>query len=43
LRDRLVIPYGKQMMTSFRGQARWAKMASAGGKLTALACPPTKK
>ncbi len=31
------------MMMSFRGQAGWAKMTSAGGKLTALACHPTKK
>jgi hypothetical protein len=28
---------------SFRGQACWAKMTSSGGKLTALACHPTKK
>ncbi len=30
-------------MTSFRGQVSWAKMASPGGKLTALLCHPTKK
>jgi hypothetical protein len=30
-------------MMSFRGQASWAKMTSLGGKLTALACHPTKK
>jgi hypothetical protein len=29
-------------MTSFRGQASWAKMTSPGGKLTTLACHPTK-
>jgi hypothetical protein len=28
---------------SFREQARWAKMTSLGGKLTVLACHPTKK
>jgi len=27
---------------SFRGQASWAKMTSPGGKLTAMACHPTK-
>ncbi len=30
-------------MTSFRGHVSWAKMMSPGGKLTALACHPTKK
>jgi len=30
-------------MTSFRGQASWAKMTSHGGKLTALACHLTEK
>jgi hypothetical protein len=30
-------------MMSFRWQASWAKMTSPGGKLTALACHPTKK
>jgi hypothetical protein len=30
-------------MMSFRGQASWAKMMSPGGKLTALACHPTKR
>jgi hypothetical protein len=30
-------------MTSFRGHASWAKMMPLGGKLTALACHPTKK
>jgi len=30
-------------MTSFRGQASWAKMTSPGGKLAAPACHPTKK
>jgi hypothetical protein len=29
-------------MTSFRGQVSWAKMTSLRGKLTALACHPTK-
>jgi len=29
-------------MTSFRGQASWAKIMSAGGKLTALVCRPTR-
>ncbi len=32
----------KQKMTSFRGQARWAKMMSPEGKLTSVACHPTK-
>jgi len=27
---------------SLRGHSRWAKMMSLGGKLTALACHPTK-
>jgi hypothetical protein len=30
-------------MMSLQGQAGWAKMTSAGGKLTALAFHPTKK
>ncbi len=30
-------------MTSFRGQASWAKIMSREGKLTAPACHPTKK
>jgi len=30
-------------MMSFRGQATWAKIVSLGGKLTALACHPTRK
>jgi hypothetical protein len=30
-------------MTSFGGQASWGKMTSPGGKLTALACHPTKE
>jgi hypothetical protein len=30
-------------MTSFRGQASWAKMTSPGGKLKALACHTSKK
>jgi hypothetical protein len=30
-------------MTSFRGQANWAKTTSPWGKPTALACHPTKK
>jgi hypothetical protein len=30
-------------MMSFRGQNWQAKMASTGGKLTALACHPTKR
>jgi len=29
-------------MTSLRGQASSAKMTSLGGKLTAMACHPTK-
>jgi hypothetical protein len=29
-------------MTSLRGQASWFKMTSLRGKLTALACHPTK-
>ncbi len=29
-------------MMSLKGQARWAKMTSLWGKLTALACHPTK-
>jgi hypothetical protein len=33
----------KQNMTSFRGQASWAKMTSPWSKLTALACHPTKQ
>jgi len=32
----------KQKMTSFRGQSSWAKMTSAGDRLTAPACHPTK-
>jgi hypothetical protein len=32
----------EQKMMSSRGQASWAKMTSPGGKLTALACHPTK-
>jgi hypothetical protein len=38
----LIYPYPKQNMTSLRGQASGAKMMSPGGKLTALACYPTK-
>ncbi len=30
-------------MTSFRGQASWAKMMSPGGKQTVLTCHLTKK
>jgi hypothetical protein len=30
-------------MTSFRGQASWAKMTSTWGKQTALACTQLKK
>jgi hypothetical protein len=30
-------------MTSFRGRARWEKITSPGGKLTALQCHLTKK
>jgi hypothetical protein len=33
----------KQRMMSFQGAAVSAKMMSLGGKLTALACHPTKK
>ncbi len=40
---RLVIPDANKKMTSFRGEASWAKMTSPGGKLTAQACHPTKK
>jgi hypothetical protein len=32
----------KLKMMSFRGQAKWAKMTSCGGKLTALMCHPKK-
>ncbi len=32
----------KQNMTPLRGQARWEKMMSPGGKLTSVACHPTK-
>jgi hypothetical protein len=39
----LVIPQENKKMTSFRGQASWAKMTSLAGKLTALACHTTKK
>jgi hypothetical protein len=39
----LVIPDVNKTMTSFRGQASLAKMTSLGGKLTALACHPTKR
>jgi hypothetical protein len=41
-RDGLVILECNQNMMSLMGQASWAKMASLGGKLTALACYPTK-
>ncbi len=41
-RERLVIPDCNQNMTSPRGQPRLAKMMSFRGKLTALACHPTK-
>ncbi len=30
-------------MTSFRGQTRWVKMISPGGKITTFVCHPTKK
>jgi hypothetical protein len=30
-------------MTSFKGQASSTKMMALGGKLTALACHPTKR
>ncbi len=30
-------------MMSFGGQASWAKMMSPWGKVTSLACHPTKK
>jgi len=40
--ERLVIPECKHNMMSLRGQASWAKMTSLRGKLTALACHPTK-
>jgi hypothetical protein len=43
LRDRLVTPNINNEKTSFRGQASWEKVTSPGGKLTALACHPTKK
>jgi hypothetical protein len=32
-----------QNMTSFRGQASLPKMTSAWGKITVVACHPTKK
>ncbi len=38
----LTIPHCKQKMMSFRGQASWAKMTSAGGKITATVCHPTR-
>jgi hypothetical protein len=40
--DTLVILKCKQNMTSLRGQASWAKMTPLGGKLTGMACHPTK-
>jgi hypothetical protein len=43
VRDRFVIPYVIKEMTSFREQARCAKMTLHEGKLTALACHLTKK
>jgi hypothetical protein len=33
----------KPKMMLFRGQARWGKMMSPGGRLTALVYQPTKK
>jgi len=42
-RDWLVIPYVNKKMTSFRGQASWAKVPSPGGKLTVLVSHQTKK
>ncbi len=33
----------KEKVPSLRGQACWAEMTSPGGKLTMLACHPTKK
>ncbi len=42
-RDRPVIPDVNIKMTSFSGQASWAKMMSPRGKLTALASHLTKK
>ncbi len=33
----------KQKMSSFRGQARWAKMTSPGGKLKSMVCHTNKK
>jgi hypothetical protein len=30
-------------LTSFRGQAKWAKVTSPVGKLIALPCHPTKR
>jgi hypothetical protein len=41
-RDRLSIHKCKQNMTSLRGQASWAKMASLGGRLATPACHLTK-
>jgi hypothetical protein len=41
-RDRLVIPKCNLNMMSLRGQASYAQMPSLRGKLTALACHPTK-
>jgi hypothetical protein len=32
-----------QKMKPFKGQSSWAQMISPEGKLTALACHPTKK
>jgi hypothetical protein len=37
----LFLNVNKNMM-SLRGHSRWAKMMSLGGKLTVLACHPTK-
>jgi hypothetical protein len=41
-RDRLVIR-DVNKNDVIRGQASWAKMTSPEGKLTAMACHPTKK
>ncbi len=43
--SREIVSYSqcKQKMMLFKGQASWANMVPREGKLTALACHPTKK
>jgi len=40
---REISSYSQLKKKTFRGQASWVKMTSSGGKLTAMACQPTKK